>query len=703
MEPDTQKVGPVKGTIEIIDAKGVAQREVPVKGLIKPYLKLSPSRLFLGAVEYGTTSGKLIEKRLRLSADRAWDLERVDLSEIPGAKCEIRDLKEHIKEAHLTFPEDVLKAKQAFGAFVEKTVRFHTNLPKQPEVAVSITAVLSQNGTAREFKKFIYKGTERWSGPWGTPNIAASILAPLTLLVGGYGILLLRPSRARILALRCLGIVLLCAALCGCVLIAFTYSRGGWLAFGTGLAAMFLIMKDGRHGIAALALTFGLILCGLPAGVERLASATAVVEDASVHNRLLVWRGALEMIADHPLSGIGTGEFARVFSGFYQAPWHKQSYSTAINDYLTLAAERGLPLFLALLALTAFVMIAALLWIQRAGSSGLVPVWCAQIAILTASAFSGVAAVTEVRMLFYSGAGLLCVYCAVVAVSRHKNHDSYPKREWLEISSRAGTGVGLLVVLACGFVITAQWRRSVVLASPIGGGGLGSSWRSLDYRPNMRRPRGTVLFVTETGQSLPYVGKMLLRSFAKNGWRATAVRLSPFDQEAAQTLSNIAHAIDGPLIVVAANTKARVALALADALNSRELLTIGLAAPLISSKLPECDRSDSNERNKARIRVIDALLWDECNDGVRGSPERLIQVLEGKAENALGPRANSAEIHGAGSSLRTNSEYNALITPMCSDAAPAFGYAGTCKLNPHRSSTIADHKIRNSENRKPKV
>jgi hypothetical protein len=41
-------------------------------------------------------------------------------------------------------------------------------------------------------------------------------------------------------------------------------------------------------------------------------------------------------------TGVGAGRFGEIFERDYQLPEHKATYTTAINDFLTLGAERGI-------------------------------------------------------------------------------------------------------------------------------------------------------------------------------------------------------------------------------------------------------------------------------------------------------------------------------------------------------------------------
>jgi hypothetical protein len=92
----------------------------------------------------------------------------------------------------------------------------------------------------------------------------------------------------------------------------------------------------------------GMIL--IPEGVSR-AQSIGDVTDRSITNRLEVWEGALAMTADHPFSGVGVGNFGDQFSALYQPLIMNTSYQAAVNNYLTISAERGVFVFGAYLML----------------------------------------------------------------------------------------------------------------------------------------------------------------------------------------------------------------------------------------------------------------------------------------------------------------------------------------------------------------
>ncbi len=83
-------------------------------------------------------------------------------------------------------------------------------------------------------------------------------------------------------------------------------------------------------------------------------SLEAVGEDASVGNRLELWKTALQMTYENP-SGFGAGRSGNEFMQWYQAIDRVEGYRTMVNSYLTFLVERGwLPFSAVILAIAAF-------------------------------------------------------------------------------------------------------------------------------------------------------------------------------------------------------------------------------------------------------------------------------------------------------------------------------------------------------------
>jgi O-antigen ligase len=141
-----------------------------------------------------------------------------------------------------------------------------------------------------------------------------------------------------------------------------TYSRGAWLV-GLPAALLFVLLlpelTGRRHGSRALLIAAGVLAIGLLAllpvartarfaGLMQLGSGTSLL-------RLVLWEGALRMIAAYPLLGVGIGNFAARYPQ-YMLPeaWREPLVYHPHNILLEFWAILGLP------------GLAALIWLEIA-------------------------------------------------------------------------------------------------------------------------------------------------------------------------------------------------------------------------------------------------------------------------------------------------------------------------------------------------
>jgi O-antigen ligase len=80
------------------------------------------------------------------------------------------------------------------------------------------------------------------------------------------------------------------------------------------------------------------------------ADVTETLDRSSAH-RLVLWRGALRMITERPLQGVGVGQFPQLIGNYTEVPLQEGEPHDAHNAFLLLAAEMGLPVLLLLIAL----------------------------------------------------------------------------------------------------------------------------------------------------------------------------------------------------------------------------------------------------------------------------------------------------------------------------------------------------------------
>lgn len=175
-------------------------------------------------------------------------------------------------------------------------------------------------------------GIPRLQLGFDSPNKAAVLLGCLALV---FAVAAFR-ARRRFLTIL-LGAVS-CLAWCGLVL---TYSRGGLVAFSAGLLVVLGTLRRRllrfwpllllSVGIALTAAVF----CSREKGF-------AFASDASVGNRLEIWRTAPRMVADAALTGWGIGNAGDAYMGWYQPLRSHERYRTLVSSHLTWLVELGL-------------------------------------------------------------------------------------------------------------------------------------------------------------------------------------------------------------------------------------------------------------------------------------------------------------------------------------------------------------------------
>jgi O-antigen ligase len=143
--------------------------------------------------------------------------------------------------------------------------------------------------------------------------------------------------------------------------IAVTYSRSALVAIGAGIA--FLMLTDRRRIPVLLAAAVATVAIGLvfvqssSTGVFRIEEglrAKEKIASTNVETRLTAWGAAVTLAIDHPLLGIGPGNFFFHYGDVTGTPPGAEPLGVVHNAYLDIGSELGLiglGLFLAYLAL----------------------------------------------------------------------------------------------------------------------------------------------------------------------------------------------------------------------------------------------------------------------------------------------------------------------------------------------------------------
>lgn len=155
-----------------------------------------------------------------------------------------------------------------------------------------------------------------------------------------------------------------------------TFSRGAYLAFAQGVLGITFFKNKFLFALAVGALAFSVLNPWiLPEGIQYRLSTTfkqntqltdtyGIKElesglDQSSAVRIFIWQGAVKMIQEHPVAGVGLGLFHQ-YIGLYQP---MVAGYDAHNAYLITAAEFGLPgLALLLLVILALFFVSSVVY-----------------------------------------------------------------------------------------------------------------------------------------------------------------------------------------------------------------------------------------------------------------------------------------------------------------------------------------------------
>lgn len=196
---------------------------------------------------------------------------------------------------------------------------------------------------------FFYNGIERWSLGWSTPNYASAFFVAIVCLLWC------------VQSNRFLQLVSLIFEIVLYLIIIKTYSRGGLVALFV-CAGLFVGLMGTEHlksyGRIWLVRIIYLLSLGVGFGFFGRLDPNYISSDASVINRLSLWKSSLEMISASPFHGWGAGDSGRSYMNWFQELDRIEVYATTVNTYLQIGVEYGFPLLIVvLIALFSIVLI----------------------------------------------------------------------------------------------------------------------------------------------------------------------------------------------------------------------------------------------------------------------------------------------------------------------------------------------------------
>ena len=136
------------------------------------------------------------------------------------------------------------------------------------------------------------------------------------------------------------------AILVGLAAALFNGTRGAWLALLILTPAVVSLYAKSRLKSLGAVLAAVILVSGIFVATPNLSSRLATITDMKMQSnseRLLMWESALKMFEDHPLLGIGYGQYTRAYQTQYISPDAKEPQQQhAHNNFIQLLAECGL-------------------------------------------------------------------------------------------------------------------------------------------------------------------------------------------------------------------------------------------------------------------------------------------------------------------------------------------------------------------------
>ncbi len=205
---------------------------------------------------------------------------------------------------------------------------------------VAVVALLSKLfSLPGVFGLFPGRGGEHFFGTFVNPNHQAAFLA-LTSLVS-FGLTLSGRERQGRMFFAAMGLF-------SGVGVFLTLSRGGMVAYLAGLMLMIVIVATRQ----SLRLRRVALVQGLAAGLVLLAGYLAYdtivrelrtlgdVQALREENKIQAWRGALSLMADYPVLGVGKGAYAAAYTR-YKSVESGYTYTHAENELLQVMTDLG--------------------------------------------------------------------------------------------------------------------------------------------------------------------------------------------------------------------------------------------------------------------------------------------------------------------------------------------------------------------------
>ena len=128
------------------------------------------------------------------------------------------------------------------------------------------------------------------------------------------------------------------------VALALTFTRSAWVGLVAGVGVL-IVLKD-RRLFAAIPLVVALTILVAPTSVTARMYSMFDVNDPSNKDRVAMLQSGVEIVRDHPITGVGPDMVKSVYKE-YRQPWAVNDLNVHLHNVpMHIAAERGLPALL---------------------------------------------------------------------------------------------------------------------------------------------------------------------------------------------------------------------------------------------------------------------------------------------------------------------------------------------------------------------
>lgn len=139
-------------------------------------------------------------------------------------------------------------------------------------------------------------------------------------------------------------------------------TRGAWLALAISLPVVTLLYDCSLRKIFFLivfAASTSLVFLNSPQLQDRAESITSTTLQSNTE-RVLMWQSAFEMFKDHPILGVGLGQYAPKYLNEYKSPEAKERQNHSHNNFLQMLAENGIVGFVGFSLLFGYILLSSL-------------------------------------------------------------------------------------------------------------------------------------------------------------------------------------------------------------------------------------------------------------------------------------------------------------------------------------------------------